>query len=205
MWLSYWLIYRELLGSLAALMTDWDCVLLCLTLQNCLISLSNWSESVCSPDRQSVDSLWVLKKTPESSSRALWMNKDFFNKLVEQKPFYICQKTPVIEELIITVACFFSSSHFRTVSTFHALLVGIFCLHILLFDDAVNEDPVWWESGCGSHVFNLYFPSFRGVLCSIMPSFFVVVQVQVQVTLFIPIGRCVLQSVNILHSIIQTW
>ncbi|XP_076617317.1 TLC domain-containing protein 4-B-like [Chaetodon auriga] len=33
----------------------------------------------------------------------------------------------------------------RTVSTFHALLVGIFCLHILLFDDAVNEDPVWGD------------------------------------------------------------
>ncbi|KAF7214070.1 TLC domain-containing protein 4-B [Nothobranchius furzeri] len=33
----------------------------------------------------------------------------------------------------------------RTVSTFHALLVGIFCLCILLFDDAVNEDPVWGD------------------------------------------------------------
>ncbi|XP_061569832.1 TLC domain-containing protein 4-B-like [Cololabis saira] len=33
----------------------------------------------------------------------------------------------------------------RTVSTFHALLVGIFCLYILLFDDAVNEDPVWGD------------------------------------------------------------
>uniref|UniRef100_A0A3Q3VU66 TLC domain-containing protein n=1 Tax=Mola mola TaxID=94237 RepID=A0A3Q3VU66_MOLML len=32
-----------------------------------------------------------------------------------------------------------------TVSTFHALLVGIFCLCILLFDDAVNEDPVWGD------------------------------------------------------------
>ncbi|MBN3281585.1 TM56B protein, partial [Polyodon spathula] len=31
----------------------------------------------------------------------------------------------------------------RTVSTFHALVVGIFCLYILRFDDAVNEDPVW--------------------------------------------------------------
>lgn len=33
----------------------------------------------------------------------------------------------------------------RTVSTFHALLVGIFCLYILLFDDVVNEDPVWGD------------------------------------------------------------
>nr|XP_057915890.1 TLC domain-containing protein 4-B-like [Doryrhamphus excisus] len=33
----------------------------------------------------------------------------------------------------------------RTVSTLHALLVGIFCLYILLFDDAVNEDPVWGD------------------------------------------------------------
>ncbi|XP_029699064.1 transmembrane protein 56-B isoform X2 [Takifugu rubripes] len=33
----------------------------------------------------------------------------------------------------------------RTVSTFHAILVGIFCLCILLFDDAVNEDPVWGD------------------------------------------------------------
>lgn len=180
MWLSHWLICRELLGSLAALMTDWDCVLLCLTLQNCLISLSNWSECVCSPDRQSVDSLWVLKKhklsKPESSSRALWMKKDFFNKLIEQKPVCTCQKMPVTEEWIITVACFcfFSFSHFRTVSTFHALLVGIFCLHILLFDDAVNEDPVWWEFGSGSHVFNLYFPSGACYAVS-RQAFFVVV------------------------------
>ncbi|XP_031662579.1 TLC domain-containing protein 4-B isoform X3 [Oncorhynchus kisutch] len=33
----------------------------------------------------------------------------------------------------------------RTVSTFHALIVGLFCLYILLFDDAVNEDPVWGD------------------------------------------------------------
>ncbi|KAK6484206.1 TLC domain-containing protein 4-B-like [Huso huso] len=33
----------------------------------------------------------------------------------------------------------------RTVSTFHALVVGIFCLYILHFDDAVNEDPVWGD------------------------------------------------------------
>ncbi|XP_008305759.1 transmembrane protein 56-B isoform X2 [Cynoglossus semilaevis] len=33
----------------------------------------------------------------------------------------------------------------RTVSTFHALLVGLFCLYILCFDDAVNEDPVWGD------------------------------------------------------------
>ncbi|XP_059182568.1 TLC domain-containing protein 4-B-like isoform X1 [Centropristis striata] len=33
----------------------------------------------------------------------------------------------------------------RTVSTFHALLVGLFCLYILFFDDAVNEDPVWGD------------------------------------------------------------
>lgn len=147
-------------------MTDWDSVLLCLTLQNCLISLSNWSESACSSDRQSVDSLWVLKKhklsKPESSSKALWMNKDFLNKLIEQKAFCICQKTPLSqrnESLQLYVFFFFISSHFRTVSTFHALLVGIFCLHILLFDDAVNEDPVWWEFGCGSHVIFIFHAS----------------------------------------------
>uniref|UniRef100_A0A8C5GZL7 Transmembrane protein 56-B-like n=1 Tax=Gouania willdenowi TaxID=441366 RepID=A0A8C5GZL7_GOUWI len=33
----------------------------------------------------------------------------------------------------------------RTVSTLHALLVGVFCLYILFFDDAVNEDPVWGD------------------------------------------------------------
>ncbi|KAJ8279158.1 hypothetical protein COCON_G00062240 [Conger conger] len=33
----------------------------------------------------------------------------------------------------------------RTVSTFHALVVGLFCLYILLFDDAINEDPVWGD------------------------------------------------------------
>ncbi|XP_055784178.1 TLC domain-containing protein 4-B-like [Salvelinus fontinalis] len=33
----------------------------------------------------------------------------------------------------------------RTVSTLHALVVGFFCLYILLFDDAVNEDPVWGD------------------------------------------------------------
>ncbi|XP_077480218.1 TLC domain-containing protein 4-B isoform X2 [Stigmatopora argus] len=33
----------------------------------------------------------------------------------------------------------------RTVSTLHALVVGIFCLYILLFDDAVNKDPVWGD------------------------------------------------------------
>ncbi|XP_058485100.1 TLC domain-containing protein 4-B-like [Solea solea] len=33
----------------------------------------------------------------------------------------------------------------RTVSTFHALLVGLFCLYILWFDDPVNEDPVWGD------------------------------------------------------------
>ncbi|MBN3323942.1 TM56B protein, partial [Atractosteus spatula] len=33
----------------------------------------------------------------------------------------------------------------RTVSTLHALMVGIFCVYILFFDDAVNEDPVWGD------------------------------------------------------------
>ncbi|XP_077365528.1 TLC domain-containing protein 4-B isoform X2 [Festucalex cinctus] len=33
----------------------------------------------------------------------------------------------------------------RTVSTLHALLVGLFCLYILFFDAAVNEDPVWGD------------------------------------------------------------
>lgn len=31
----------------------------------------------------------------------------------------------------------------RLVSTVHALIVGLFCLYILWYDDAVNEDPVW--------------------------------------------------------------
>lgn len=35
----------------------------------------------------------------------------------------------------------------RTVSTLHALLVGLFCLCILFFDEAVNQDPVWWALG----------------------------------------------------------
>ncbi|KAJ8251766.1 hypothetical protein GJAV_G00225210 [Gymnothorax javanicus] len=33
----------------------------------------------------------------------------------------------------------------RCVSTIHALIVGLFCLYILWFDDAVNEDPVWGD------------------------------------------------------------
>ncbi|XP_053550026.1 TLC domain-containing protein 4 isoform X2 [Bombina bombina] len=33
----------------------------------------------------------------------------------------------------------------RTVSTFHALVVGCFCLFILVYDDAVNADPVWGD------------------------------------------------------------
>uniref|UniRef100_A0A8K9XUF9 Si:dkey-10f21.4 n=1 Tax=Oncorhynchus mykiss TaxID=8022 RepID=A0A8K9XUF9_ONCMY len=33
----------------------------------------------------------------------------------------------------------------RTVSTLHAFIVGLFCLYILLHDDAVNEDPVWGD------------------------------------------------------------
>ncbi|CAB1341952.1 unnamed protein product [Coregonus sp. 'balchen'] len=35
----------------------------------------------------------------------------------------------------------------RLVSTVHALIVGLFCLYILWFDDAVNADPVWGEPG----------------------------------------------------------
>lgn len=31
----------------------------------------------------------------------------------------------------------------RLVSTVHALVVGLFCLYILWFDDVVNADPVW--------------------------------------------------------------
>ncbi|XP_036409696.1 TLC domain-containing protein 4-B-like isoform X2 [Megalops cyprinoides] len=34
----------------------------------------------------------------------------------------------------------------RTVSTFHALIVGVFCFYILLFDDAINQDPVWGDA-----------------------------------------------------------
>ncbi|NWQ66762.1 TM56B protein, partial [Neopipo cinnamomea] len=33
----------------------------------------------------------------------------------------------------------------RTVSTFHALVVGGFCLYILLYDDAVNADRLWGD------------------------------------------------------------
>ncbi|KAJ8363413.1 hypothetical protein SKAU_G00122440 [Synaphobranchus kaupii] len=33
----------------------------------------------------------------------------------------------------------------RLVSTIHALIVGLFCLYILWFDDAVNADPVWGD------------------------------------------------------------
>ncbi|NXD38870.1 TM56B protein, partial [Copsychus sechellarum] len=33
----------------------------------------------------------------------------------------------------------------RTVSTLHALVVGGFCLYILLYDDAVNADPLWGD------------------------------------------------------------
>ncbi|NP_001005924.1 TLC domain-containing protein 4-B isoform 1 [Danio rerio] len=33
----------------------------------------------------------------------------------------------------------------RLVSTVHALIVGLFCLYILWYDDAVNEDPVWGD------------------------------------------------------------
>ncbi|KAJ8264027.1 hypothetical protein GJAV_G00144240 [Gymnothorax javanicus] len=33
----------------------------------------------------------------------------------------------------------------RFVSTIHALIVGLLCLYILWFDDAVNEDPVWGD------------------------------------------------------------
>lgn len=34
-------------------------------------------------------------------------------------------------------------SYSRLVSTVHALIVGLFCLYILWFDDAVNANPVW--------------------------------------------------------------
>lgn len=35
----------------------------------------------------------------------------------------------------------------RLVSTVHALIVGLFCLYILWFDDAVNANPVWGDPG----------------------------------------------------------
>ncbi|TRZ03594.1 hypothetical protein DNTS_022036, partial [Danionella cerebrum] len=31
----------------------------------------------------------------------------------------------------------------RAVSTVHALLVGLFCLYIYIFDEAIQKDPVW--------------------------------------------------------------
>lgn len=33
----------------------------------------------------------------------------------------------------------------RVVSTFHALLVGVVCLYLLWYDDAVNADPIWGD------------------------------------------------------------
>ncbi|XP_019386607.1 PREDICTED: transmembrane protein 56 [Crocodylus porosus] len=33
----------------------------------------------------------------------------------------------------------------RTVSTFHALVVGVFCVYILMYDEAVNADPIWGD------------------------------------------------------------
>uniref|UniRef100_A0A8C1UXP5 TLC domain containing 4b n=1 Tax=Cyprinus carpio TaxID=7962 RepID=A0A8C1UXP5_CYPCA len=33
----------------------------------------------------------------------------------------------------------------RLVSTVHALIVGLFCVYILWYDDAVNEDPFWGD------------------------------------------------------------
>ncbi|XP_067892936.1 TLC domain-containing protein 4-B [Heterodontus francisci] len=33
----------------------------------------------------------------------------------------------------------------RVVSTFHALVVGLLCLYLLWFDDAVNADPIWGD------------------------------------------------------------
>ncbi|KAK2894263.1 TLC domain-containing protein 4-B isoform X1 [Channa argus] len=39
----------------------------------------------------------------------------------------------------------FTEWNSRLVSTVHALIVGLFCLYILWFDDAVNANPVWGE------------------------------------------------------------
>ncbi|XP_016091411.1 transmembrane protein 56-B-like [Sinocyclocheilus grahami] len=44
----------------------------------------------------------------------------------------------------------------RLVSTVHALIVGLFCLYILWYDDAVNEDPICF-------MFFIFFQT-RGVL-----------------------------------------
>ncbi|XP_030631665.1 TLC domain-containing protein 4-B-like [Chanos chanos] len=33
----------------------------------------------------------------------------------------------------------------RAVSTFHAVMVGLFCLYIFLFDEATKEDPIWGD------------------------------------------------------------
>ncbi|XP_015747054.2 transmembrane protein 56-B-like isoform X1 [Python bivittatus] len=33
----------------------------------------------------------------------------------------------------------------RCVSTLHAMIVGLFCLYILWFDDAVNANPIWGD------------------------------------------------------------
>ncbi|EMP25872.1 Cytochrome c-type heme lyase [Chelonia mydas] len=40
---------------------------------------------------------------------------------------------------------FLASGKRRTVSTFHALVVGAFCVYILLYDEAVNADHVWGD------------------------------------------------------------
>ncbi|XP_054859128.1 TLC domain-containing protein 4-B-like [Eublepharis macularius] len=35
----------------------------------------------------------------------------------------------------------------RCVSTLHAMVVGLFCLYILWYDDAVNANPIWGDPG----------------------------------------------------------
>lgn len=72
---------------------------LCPTLQQCLISQSNWSESVWSPDRRYVDSLWVLKcqcsKIP-AQLQSTFNNMDyFFGMLFEQSISDMCQYLPL--------------------------------------------------------------------------------------------------------------
>ena len=59
------------------------------------------------------------------------------------KSWYMWGFTNVCVSVCVCVCVFVCVCFFRTVSTLHALVVGLFCLYILRFDDAINEDPVW--------------------------------------------------------------
>ena len=54
-------------------------------------------------------------------------------------PHYTLSLSSVFADVIGCVCVSIS----RLVSTVHALIVGLFCLYILWFDDVVNANPVW--------------------------------------------------------------